>query len=453
MTDIATPQLKPDPNGLRLWWLWIVPGITRLNCFAFFWAAFATIGLLVFVTIGTNYVLNTNFDIPVDDYGTINGDLAFWTEVTQILLFSAVGIMADRIGRRPVYAFGLVGMGIGYFLYPFADSLFELTVYRIIYAAGLAGSTGMLGTIVADYPQEVSRGKMVATVGVMNGLGVVLVSALFSRVPTIFVAQGLDEATAGRYTHWIIVFFCLLTALVVRFGLNSGTPVRKEERPGLRELVRAGFEQARNPRISLAYASAFVARSDLVVLGTFTVTWGNIAGVSAGLGDAEAAFRGTMIFVIAQTAALLWSPVIGLLLDYVNRVTGVAICMALAAIGYSCTWFVDDPLSAAAVPYFLLLGVGQISAFFGATTIIGQEAPQAERGAVVGMFNVMGAVGILISTTIGGRLFDAVAPAAPFVFIGIINACIFVAALVIRQRSPGHIPEAIGLKIQKLRRR
>jgi len=450
MTDSETALQKPDPNGLRLWWLWIVPGVTRPNCFAFFWAAFTTIGLLVFVTIGTNYVLNTNFDISVDDYGTINGDLAFWTEITQILLFSAVGITADRIGRRPVYAFGLVGMGIGYFLYPFADSLFELTIYRIIYAAGLAASTGMLGTIVADYPQEVSRGKMVATVGVMNGLGVVLVSALFSRVPTMFVAQGFDEATAGRYTHWIIVFFCLLTALVVRFGLNAGTPVKKEERPNTRELIRAGFAQARNPRISLAYASAFVARSDLVVLGTFTVAWGNIAGIAAGLSDAEAVFRGTMIFVTAQTAALLWSPVIGLLLDYVNRVTGVAICMTLAAIGYSCTMFVDDPLSASATPYFLLLGVGQISAFFGATIIIGQEAPKAERGAVVGMFNMMGAIGILIATGIGGRLFDAIAPSAPFVFIGVINACIVVGALIIRQKSPGFVPDVIGKKIREL---
>ena len=44
-----------------------------------------------------------------------------------------------------------------------------------------------------------------------------------------------------------------------------------------------------------------------------------------------------------------------------------------------------------------MLGIGQISAFLGAQTVIAKEAPEASRGAVIGAFNFSGAVGILVS--------------------------------------------------------
>jgi MFS family permease len=227
--------------------------------------------------------------------------------------------------------------------------------------------------------------------------------------------------------------------------------VSKEKRSGVTKLIKAGVLEARNPRIALAYASAFIARSDLVIVGTFVVTWGNVAAINQGFDASQASARGAMLFGVVQMAALLWSPVIGTVLDKVNRVTGIAICMGLAAIGFSAIWFVKDPLSLSAIPYFLLLGVGQISAFFGATTVIGQEAPTAERGAVVGMFNVMGAIGILFATFAGGRLFDSISPNSTFILIGIINALIFVSAVIIRQVSPGFVPDIIGKRIRKLR--
>jgi MFS family permease len=75
-------------------------------------------------------------------------------------------------------------------------------------------------------------------------------------------------------------------------------------------------------------------------------------------------------------------------------------------------------------PFFILLGIGQISAFLGAQTIIGKEAPEAVRGSVIGLFNFFGAVGILVLTGIGGWLFDHVGPWAPFFLVGVLNGVI-----------------------------
>jgi MFS family permease len=69
----------------------------------------------------------------------------------------------------------------------------------------------------------------------------------------------------------------------------------------------------------------------------------------------------------------------------------------------------------------VLLGIGQQCAFFASTTLLGQEAPKNKRGAIVGVFNLAGALGILVSTGIGGRLYDAIDPSAPFIFIGVLQ--------------------------------
>ena len=435
---------RPDESGIKLkpFPIWLVPGLNTVNVMAFLVVAYTTIGLLTFIAIGTPYVLTTNLGIPQAEQGQIVGDFQFLNEIVMLLVFGPAGVLADRIGRREVYAVGLLAMAIGYFLYPLATSIPELGAYRIIYGAGIGLATGMLGTIVADYPQEVSRGKLIALAGALNGIGVITVALGMSRVPTLFTNAGYDAIEAGRYTHWIVAGICLFSASVAFFGLRSGTPGQKEERPSVKELIFSGLSEARNPRIALAYASGFVARSDLVVLGTFTVLWGTTAAMNAGMDPAQAAGMGGRLFGTASVAALLWLPVCGIVMDRVNRVTGSIFCMFLATVGYLSMYFVDDVLAPAALGWFGLLGVGQISAFFAATTLIGQEAPRLKRGTVVGAFNICGAIGILIAVGIGGRLFDAVSPAGPFILIGFGNAIVFLMAIIVRIKDPGPMVEA-----------
>jgi len=435
-----------NQEGKRFLFVWLLPGITRLNAIVFCYAAFATIGLLTFVSTGTALVLNANFNMPVNEQGTVSGDLVIVTEIMQLLVFGVVGVLADRIGRRRLFAAGILVMGFGYLLYPFAESVFQLMIFRMVYAAGLGASTGMLQTIVTDYPQDRSRGTLVALGGVFNGIGVIFVTVLFGRyVPPALVEAGFDAVTATRIVHFIVFIVCALSAVVYLLGLKKGTPGTCEERLPVRQLIASGFHEAvRNPRIALAYSAAFVARSDLVILGTFVVLWGAVAGVAEGMDPAVAAGRGAGLFGLASLASLLWLVVLGSFMDRINRVTGLIFNMALAAIGYSAMWLVDDPVSPAAIPFFLLLGVGQVSAFFGATTLISAEAPRLSRGSVVGAFNMCGAIGIFFASGLGGRLFDSVGPAAPFALIGGLNAIVMVLAIIVRIKSPGQMPSRNG---------
>ncbi len=415
----------------------LAPGVSRQHFKSLLFAAFTTLGMVTFIGVATPYVLNANLHVPAAEQGGISANLVLWTEITQLLTFSLFGAIADRIGRRQVYALGYLVLAIGYVLYPFASTTTELTLYRIIFALGVAASTCMLATVVSDYPQERSRGRTVAVVGICNGFGVVLFALLVGKLPKMLVDRGYDPVIAGRYTMLLVAVVAVISALVVALGLKPGVEVRKELRPSVPELFKAGIRGMRNPRIALAYASAFCARGDLVILGTFVLLWGQKAAMANGMSAAAATERGRIPFVVAQSVALLWAGAIYFLIDRFNRVTGLAFCMALAAAGYLSMYFVGDPLLRSALPLFALLGIGQISAFFGATVLIGQEAPIAERASVVSAFNFCGAIGILVTSQLGGWLFDHVGHSAPFVMIGLLNLAVLLAALVVRVRHPG----------------
>jgi MFS family permease len=312
----------------------------------------------------------------------------------------------------------------------------DLYLYRIVYACGVVAVAGALSTVLVDYPAERSRGKLVALVGVLSGLGIVFTNQGFGALPQVLTQAGVGGEEAGLYTHLAIAGVAVGVALLVALGLKGGTPVHRDDRPGIRELFVSGFAHARNPRILLAYGAAFIARGDQSVNATFLVLWGTTAGIAAGMGNAEAVKQGTLIFVTAQIAALLWAPVLGPVIDRIDRVTALAICMVLSAIGNLSLLLLDDPLAAYGLGFFILLGIGQISVFLSAQSLIGQEAPTRKRGSIIGAFNVSGAIGILLITWSGGRLFDHVDPRAPFVVVGVINLLLFLASAYVRIKAP-----------------
>lgn len=414
----------------------LVEGVTKTNFFSICYGALTTIGLLTFISYATTYVLMENLSYQRNQIGTIVGDLQVVAEIALLIIFLPVGLIADKIGRRQVYSFGMFAMGLSYFLYPLATGIGELTMYRIVFAIGMGAATGMLGTVTADYPQNHTRGKMIAVTGILNATGVIIVSLVFARLPENFAQMGYDQVTAGMYAMWIVAGMCLITSIVVALGLQKGTPTEEQKKIPYMQQIKSGLEEGRNPRILLAYASAFVARSDLVILGTFLVLWGVATGIDMGMTTSEATKAARLVFVTASISALIASPIIGYLIDKVDRILAVSVCMALASAGYLSMFFIDNVLDPGARPFFILLGVGQQCAFFAATTLLGQEAPKMKRGAIVGVFNLAGALGILISTGVGGRLFDAINPSAPFIFIGFCNVFVSLFAIYVSKVAP-----------------
>jgi len=410
--------------------IWLAHGIAPSHAITYFAAAFLAICLTTYVSTIQPYLLAVNLALPDAQQGKVSGLALFAGECVLLVTSSFIGAYSDRIGRRGVFIGGLLIVALGYLLLSYADSVTTLVAFRMFMSIGISVVNVMVSALMVDYPAEQSRGKLVAFTGVMIGLSNILIGVVLLRLPEFFANGGADRLLAGRYTLFTMAALCVVTALIVRLGIKGGRPEKAAENESFKQRVAMGLRVGReNSRIMLAYCSAFVARGDLVVIGTFFTLWLTQAGIRAGMEPAEAATQAGIRFAFIMTAALLFAPVMGWLNDRLDRVMAMALAMGIACVGYVAVAFVPDPFGFWMYPVGALLGMGQISAVTASQTLIGQEAPPAYRGSVVGMFSMFGAAGILFISSAGGWIFDRIAPVAPFVLIGIANAVLCLAAL------------------------
>ncbi|WP_169713884.1 MFS transporter [Oceanicoccus sagamiensis] len=421
-------------DGVRIGPITLNNGITKRNALTFFYASFFTVGIISFMSFMQPYVLTENLNIPADEQGASTSILAFTYELVMLLLIAPFGALADKIGRRPIYCLGFLWVGVSLVIFPLAETMTQLVMGRMFFAVGAAAVTSMMATVLADYPQERSRGFMVAMSGIANGLGAVTLVIGMSQLPALFKSMGYSTLMSGRFTYAIAACLCVVTTIIVFRGLSTLKPSDgKKDKEDIRQLLKEGLQEARkNPRIAVACIEAFIARGDLMVVSVFFSLWANQAGLAQGM-DLETAIKTAGSFlIIIQLTSLVWAPIWGIILDRVDRLTAVVIAMFLATIGYLWVGFSPSPIVAAFIPAAIMLGIGEFSAILAGITLVGQEAPKEIRGSVVGLFNFCGSFGILCISLVGGYVYDAWRPGAPFIVVGMINAIILVIALTVR---------------------
>ena len=418
-----------NPSAGKLGPMQLVPGVTTINGWAFLLTMFFVGVLAPFINFAQPYILTEHLRIPISEQGAVSGDLAFWSEVVMILLAGVMGAWSDTVGRRLVFAFGLAGVALSYVLYPLATSYEELLSYRLIYAVGMAAIGAMTIAIMAEYPVNQSRGKLSASVGVLSTLGVMFVVAVLAPLPARFVVGGATAIEAGRYTYWLTAGIALAGVLIAWLGLSKLKTARNTAL-SLMQRLRIGLTAGRNPRIALSYGAAFIGRTDLVVVVIFLSLWITHVALEQGMSTEEALIEAGIMLGLMQGAGILFMPIMGFLVDRINRVVAVALATGLALVGYLWLGLLDQPMGVQAYPAAIILGMGQASAILTAMALVGQEVSETETGAVSGLFTLFGAIGILLATKIGGLLFDAWMPGAPFIITGLANGVILIAALV-----------------------
>ena len=93
----------------------------------------------------------------------------------------------------------------------------------------------------------------------------------------------------------------------------------------------------------------------------------------------------------------------------------------------------------------ILAGIGEASAVVAAGVLIGQEAPAAIRGTLIGVYGLCGSLGIVCLTYVGGQVFDSIGRSAPFVMMGIVNFAVLGVALWVRNTTTTHLPESASI--------
>lgn len=418
-------------------------GIQRRHLIAYFCAAFISssyAGALAMLQPGLLQVMA----IEPAQQAELTGYLSALQEVILIALLGFVGVIADRYGRKPVYAFGLLVTSLGFTLYPHANSIGELVFYRIIVAVGGAAMIGMMVTVIADYSRNSTRGKANGLQGVVATLGAFL-PPMLGALPKLFVDQGYDELAAQQLTFATAGSLGVVGAFIVVIGLAphiKSTSVTARE--SLLKMLAMGARASREPGIALSYGAAFISRGDLAVTGAFMSLWLVQFGIAEhAMEPSQAMFELAVPRVLAVVSgALVGSLLMGYISDRVSRVTAVSLASGLAAAVYLSIFFVTDPTAPWVMGLLVIMGIAEISAFVSSQALVGERADANRRGAIIGLFGVAGAVGILIGTAGGGWLFGNIRPSAPFVLFGILNAIVFGWSLVVRRNEQAQAANA-----------
>jgi len=113
----------------------------------------------------------------------------------------------------------------------------------------------------------------------------------------------------------------------------------------------------------------------------------------------------------------------------------MTVASALACGSY--VWFglVDNPFQPAMYVAAVFLGVGEMSGILASQALVGQVAPERGRGAVIGVFTLCGSLGIFFAAIVGGTLFDAWRPSAPYIVMGCVSGLLCLLSLYTWRRT------------------
>ncbi|MDJ0927286.1 MAG: MFS transporter [Gammaproteobacteria bacterium] len=406
----------------------LAPGVLPRHVACYLFAAFVSIGLFIYLVALTPYILTVNLGLPESAHGRIAGDLQFWQEIALLATLGLWGALSDRFGRRLIYIIGFLILFAAYGLYAFATTPSELIAYRLIFAVGVSATTTCLSAVLADYPEEKSRGILTGIAFFLNGVGSVIFIMGLTQLPEVFANRGVPDIWAGRYAYFTVAAIAFVAALAM-LGLKPGRPDETEPKTPILTLLLEGVTAGKNFRITLSYLSSYAARMNMAIVALFLFLWVVQAATAAGATATEATARAGMIVGISQIAAVIAAPVLGMLGDKIDRLNLLILTFAIGTIGYGWVAVLNDILAVTAIPALLLVGIGLSGAQLASTVLLAEESPARIRGSTFGVQAVFGALGILSLSAGGGRLFDTFGPNAPFVAVAIANAVVLVCAV------------------------
>ncbi len=415
------------------------PNISKPNLATLLFAAFAS-SLMLFVSFGQEFVLTVFLKVPLNEQGVAGGNLQSAREI--VVLFSMItgGVLADKFGRRIVFASGFLLIAVGFFLFPFAVNSTQLSIFYAISGIGAAFITGMLTTVLADYIVPESRGKFTGVQAVLNTFGALFILFGIKRLPKVFVDSGMEISDAGKMTYYIVSGLCVFVAIILWIGLfkgkssSNGNDVASQK--GFLTILIEGILEGRKPGVALAYFAGFISRSDLVVVGVFLTLWINKSAIESGMNAADATAKVGAILGIGAIGQLLFGFLIGYLVDLIgkkkSRVDSLAFAAFIGVIAYGTMFFITNPLGSGMQLAMILLAIAQIFGIIASQVFITQQARAEIRGSVIGLFGVCGAFAQIVLAYIGGYMFDNLSPNAPFVLVAILNIILLILCFILR---------------------
>ncbi|GAP90943.1 putative major facilitator superfamily transporter protein [Rosellinia necatrix] len=138
-----------------------------------------------------NQMVRENGGLAEADMGFYSGLIESLFSLTQMVVMVAWGRAADRVGRKPVLVFSLLGIALCTSLFGFAKTIWQMVLFRC--AAGVfAGSIVTVRTMISEHSTRHTQARAFSWFAVAGNLGI-FVGPLIG---------GTLADPAGQYPAW-----------------------------------------------------------------------------------------------------------------------------------------------------------------------------------------------------------------------------------------------------------
>jgi MFS transporter, DHA1 family, tetracycline resistance protein len=199
-----------------------------------------------------------------------NGWFGFVFAVMQFLFSPLLGVLSDKVGRRPIILLSNLGLGLDYIVMALAPTMSWLFVGRII--SGLTSSsipTAM--AYIADVTPKEKRAGAFGMIGMAFGVGFILGPAIGGYLGDIAPRLPFWVAAGFSLTNWLWGFFFVPESLPEdrrkEFALRRANPV------GSLVLLRSHHELWRLATIQFLAYIAHNAFSVWALYGIYRFAW------------------------------------------------------------------------------------------------------------------------------------------------------------------------------------
>lgn len=326
--------------------------------------------------------------------GATSTQLGFLMAVYSVMqfLFAPIwGSVSDRIGRKPVMLIGIAGLAFSFFMFSFADQLWELFAIRIL--AGILSSANMptVTAYVADITTPENRGKGMGMVGAAVGMGFIFgpaIGGIFTKfgynVP--FLIAGVSSA---------ITFFFVL------FVLKESLPREKRHIRGVQESRWKAF----SGNLSIIYILNFVVSVSMAGLET---TFAYFGADRAGL---DTVSLGYIFMIMGFAGALVQGGLIGRLIKKFGEGKVIQMGLVISAVGFGLILLTDSFWTAAL--YLSIFGIGNGFMRPSITSLISKRT-RTGQGNASGLLSSFDSLGRIVGPPVGGALF-AISKGFPYI--------------------------------------
>ncbi|WP_035300008.1 MFS transporter [Brevibacillus thermoruber] len=324
--------------------------------------------------------------------------------IMQLLFAPIWGMLSDRIGRKPLIAFGLFGFSVTFILFGLAESYAEMLAYRIIGGIVSAAAMPTVTAMVADlFPPE-ERAKGMGVIGAGVGLSFVFGPVL----------GGLLSGWGFAVPFFVSGGVALLTFLIILFALPESLP--REKRTGSSRDKRGNPLAALFGPLSLLYGIMFIVSFAFSGLETtFALYINDLYGYSS-------KDLGYMFLVMGIISAFVQGGLIGKMVKRMGEPLVLTIGLILYGIG-----FFAIPLAAnfwALALTLSLFGAGQGMIRATGTAMITQRTTQGQ-GVTSGTISSMDSLGRILGPLAGGAVYGWY-QSGPFIVGGVLMVVMLV---------------------------